>query len=222
MEKKMWCVPAVDQEYVDKMEDVLDLYALPYDPKHPVIGVDEKTFQLLDHLRAPVPMSKEHCGRVDYQYKRRGTANIFVGIEPKGGKRFLKVMEKKARVDFLAYLHELHLKYPDAKSIHLVMDNLSTHFEKGVREAEWMYPFLKRFTFHYTPRHASWLNVAELEIGIVERQCLKGRRFPTSTMLEKEVNAWQDDRNARGVKIDWKFTTDDARKAFKYERTRLN
>ena len=218
----MWCVPTVDQEYIDNMEGVLDLYARPYDPKEPVIGVDEKTLQLLEHLRAPVPMNKEHCERVDYQYKRKGTANIFVGVEPKGGHRFLKVMEKKARVDFIAYLYELSLQYPDADLMHLVVDNLSTHFEKGIREAEWMYPFLKRFRFHCTPKHASWLNVAELEIGILERQCLKERRFPTDLELENEVNAWQDDRNARGVKINWKFTTDDARKAFKYERNRFN
>ena len=222
MEKKMWCVPTVDQDYIDRMEHVLELYARPYNPEQPVIGVDEKSLQLLDHLRAPVPMSKEHCARVDYQYERNGTTNIFLGVEPKGGHRFLKVMEKKARVDLLAYLYELHLQYPDAELIHVVLDNLSAHFEKGIREAEWMYPFLKRFKFHYTPKHASWLNVAELEIGIVERQCLRGRRFPTNEELEKEVKAWQDDRNARGVKINWKFTAGDAQKAFKYRRNRLN
>ena len=218
----MWCVPLINQEYIDRMEHVLELYALPYDPNQPVIGVDEKSLQLLDHLRAPVSMSKGHDTRVDYQYKRNGATNIFVGVEPKGGHRFLKVMSKKARVDFLAYLYELHLQYPDAELIHLVLDNLSTHLEKGIREAEWIYPFIKQFKFHYTPKHASWLNVAELEIGIVERQCLKGRRFPTNIKLEKEVNAWQDDRNARNIKINWKFTTDDARKAFKYEMTRKN
>lgn len=218
----MWCVPTVDHEYIDRMEDVLELYARPYNPKQPVIGVDEKTLQLLEHMRAPVSMSKEHCERVDYQYKRKGTTNIFVGVEPKGGRRFLVVMEKKARVDFRAYLYELYLHYPDAERIHLVVDNLSVHYEEGIREAEWMYDFLKRFEFHYTPKHASWLNVAELEIGILERQCLKGRRFPNSIELEKEVNAWQDDRNARGVKIDWKFTIEYARKVFKYERNRLN
>lgn len=218
----MWCVPTVDIEYIERMEHVLDLYARPHDPKEPVIGVDEKSLQLLDHLHAPVPGNRDHHARVDYQYKRMGATNIFVGVEPKGGRRFCKVMRKKARVDFLAYLYELQHQYPRAEVIHLVLDNLSAHLEKGIREAEWMYPFLKRFKFHYTPKHASWLNVAELEIGIVEKQCLKGRRFPTNEALELEVNAWQDDRNRRGVEIDWKFTKDDAREAFKYSRNRIN
>jgi len=132
------------------------------------------------------------------------------------------VSSKKARVDFLTYLRELNLEYSDAKKIHVIVDNLSSHFEKGIREAEWLYPFIKRFEFHYTPVHASWLNVAELEIGVVERQCLRGMRFPTNDALERAINAWQDDRNARGVMINWKFTKDDARKAFKYSRNRLN
>lgn len=204
------------------MEHVLELYTRPYNPMEPVIGVDEKSLQLLDHLHAPAPGNKEHCERVDYQYKRKGATNIFVGVEPKGGRRFCMVFKKKARVDFLAYLYELQLQYPDAEVIHLVLDNLSTHMEKGIREAEWLYPFIKRFKFHNTPTHASWLNVAELEIGVVERQCLKGRRFPTNEALEIEVNAWQHARNERGIKINWKFTTSDARDVFKYSRNRSN
>jgi transposase len=212
----------VNAEYIERMEHVLELYSNPYDPEEPVIGLDEKTLQLLESLHAPVPMSQEHGQRVDYQYKRKGTVNIFVGIEPKGGCRFLQVKQKKARVDLLAYLYELHLRYPEASRIHIIWDNLSSHLEKGIREAEPLYPFLKRFEFHYTPKHGSWLNVAELEIGIVERQCLKGIRFSTIEDLEKSVNAWQDDRNVRGIKIDWKFTKEDAQKAFKYEGNRLN
>jgi hypothetical protein len=165
----MWCVPNINDEYIERLEDVLDLYALPYNKDEPVIGVDEKTLQLLEQLHAPIPMNLHHCERVDYQYKRKGTANIFVGVEPKAGHRFSLVMNKKARVDLLTYLYELHLLYPDAKLIHLVLDNLSSHLENGIREAEWLYPFLKRFVFHYTPVHASWLNVAELEIGVIER-----------------------------------------------------
>jgi len=200
------------------MEDVLDLYALPYNENEPVIGVDEKTIQLLDHLHASIPMNRKHCERVDYQYKRNGTVNIFVGVEPKGGRRFLMVMAKKARVDFLAYLYEFHLQYLDAKRIHIVLDNLSSHFEKGIREAEWLYPFLKRFEFHYTPVHASWLNVAELEIGVIERQCLKDMRFSSMEFLEDEVNTWQDERNEKGIKINWRFTKEKARKTFKIDQ----
>jgi hypothetical protein len=204
------------------MEHVLDLYVIPYNPEEPVIGVDEKTLQILEQLHEPIAMNLHHCERVDYQYKRNGTANIFVGVEFKAGHRFLRVKPKKARVDFMAYLYELHLQYTDAIRIHLVLDNLSSHLEKGIREAEWLYPFLKRFVFHYTPVHASWLNVAELEIGVIERQCLKDRRFSSLQILENEVNAWQNERNAKGIKINWKFTTDDARKAFKYGRNRKN
>lgn len=222
MEKKMWCVPTVNSEYIEKMEHVLDLYAKPYNPDEPVVGVDEKTLQLLDHLHSLVPMSRTHGTRVDYQYKRNGSVNIFVGVEPKGGRRRLVVTPKKERVDFLAFLFELDLQYPEAKKIHLILDNLSSHCETGIREAERMYPFLKRFEFHYTPKHASWLNVAELEIGVLERQCLKDMRFSTIPILEHAVDAWQRDRNKRGIKIKWKFTTGDARKAFKYSRNRLN
>nr|MDO8115492.1 IS630 family transposase [Candidatus Sigynarchaeota archaeon] len=222
MEKKMWCVPTLSSEYIERMEDVLDLYAKQYNPDEPVIGVDEKTLQLLDHLHSPLPMSSTHGTRVDYQYKRNGSVNIFVGIEPKGGRRRLIVKAKKERVDFLAFLFEINIEYPDAIIIHLILDNLSSHCEKGICEAERMYPFLKRFKFHFTPKHASWLNVAELEIGVLERQCLKDTRFPTIPILEDAVDAWQQDRNECGTKIKWKFTTADARKAFKYSRNRLN
>nr|MDO8117466.1 IS630 family transposase [Candidatus Sigynarchaeota archaeon] len=221
MEKKMWCVPTVDSAYIERMEHVLDLYAKPLDANEPVVGVDEKTLQLLDHLHAPVLTSKNHGFRLDYQYKRNGSVNVFVGIEPKGGRRILKVSSLKERVDFLAFLFELYIQYSRAIKIHLILDNLSSHLEKGIREVEWMYPFLKKFKFHYTPKHASWLNVAELEIGVLERQCLKDTRFPTIIALENAVKAWQGDRNERGTKINWKFTTDDARKAFKYSRNRL-
>lgn len=196
------------------MNDVLELYARPYDDEEPVVCIDEKTLKLLDHLRSPNPMTMEHCERVDYQYKRNGVANIFVCIEPEGGRHFLKVSPKKARVDFLGCLYELHLKYPNAKRIHLVLDNLSTHSEKRVREVEWLYPFLKRFVFHFTPVHASWLNMAELEIGVLERQSLKGMRFSDIKFLESHVKPWVEDRNAKEIKISWRFTKERAREVF--------
>ena len=160
-------------------------------------------------------MNMDHCARVDYQYRRNGVANIFVCVEPLGSHRFLKVTAKKARVDFLECLYELHLQYPDAKRINLVLDNLSTHSEKRAREVEWMYPFLKRFEFHFTPVHASWLDMAELEIGVLERQSLKGMRFPDINILESHVKVWEKDRNTEGINISWRFTKEKARKVFK-------
>lgn len=204
------------------MEDVLDLYALPLKEKEPVIGIDEKTVQLLDHLREPRPMNSKHCQRVDYQYARKGVVNIFVGVQPKGGDRLLKVMDQKTRVDFLEYLYLIFQRYSSATRIHVVLDNLSTHSQKEIDKITWLYPFLRKFKFHYTPTHASWLNVAELEIGLVERQCLKDVRFPSIEVLENAVNAWQIDRNARKVKIEWKYTKEKARKVFKIENNRLN
>nr|MDO8118185.1 IS630 family transposase [Candidatus Sigynarchaeota archaeon] len=215
MEKKMWCIPDINDSFIERMDDVLDLYARPYNEEEPVVCIDEKTLQFLDHLRSPRPITTEHCERVDYQYKRNGVANIFVCVEPLGGRRYLKVSSKKARVDFLECLHELHLKYPNAKHIHLVLDNLGTHSEKHVRDVEWLYSFLKRFEFHFTPVHASWLDMAELEIGVLERQSLKEMRFPDIEILESHVKAWEKDRNEKDIKLTWRFTKEKARRVFK-------
>ncbi len=214
----MWCIPKVDSTFIERMEDIIDLYTRPYNLKEPVIGIDEKTFQLLDHLHDPITLRPKHGIRVDYQYKRKGTANIFVGVEPKGGTRLLKVTRTKERVDYLEYLWDIFQKYPEAEHIHAVVDNLSTHSEEEIKKLYDLYPFLRKFIFHLTPVHASWLNVAELEISILERQCLRKKRFPIRELLTTSVSAWENDRNIRKVKIIWKFTKQKAREKFKINR----
>jgi len=199
------------------MNDILDVYTRPYNPKKPVIGADEKTVQILGHLHAPLPMTTTHGIRVDYQYKRNGTANIFVAVEPKGGKRFTKVTRKKCRVDYLAFLKDVIARYPDAELIHVVVDNYGTHSEKKLRELAGNDAIFAKIKFHFTPVHASWLNVAELEIGVLQRQCLKGQRFGCEDKLRVDVKAWEIQRNQAGVKINWKFTKKKAEKKFKLE-----
>jgi len=199
------------------MNDILDLYSHPYDPQEPVIGVDEKTVQILDQLHAPRPMTENHGMRIDYQYKRNGTANIFVAVEPKGGKRFTKVTSKKCRVDYFAFLQEIVAMYPEAKHIHVVVDNFGTHSEKKLRELAGNDAIFCKIIFHFTPVHASWLNVAELEIGVLQRQCLKGQRFGCEDNLKVHVNAWENPRNQAHVKINWKFTKEKAKKTFKLD-----
>lgn len=201
------------------MEDILDLYEQPYNPNEPVVCFDEKSTQLLADVREPVTSSTAVRKR-DYEYKRNGTRNIFVAVEPKGGIRRTKVTRRRKKADFAHALHELVLRqHPDATTIHLVMDNLNTHFKKSLvetfrdQEADRMW---SRITPHYTPKHASWLNMAEIEIGILSRQALK-KRIPDEPTLYHETTAWQTQRNRRRKKINWRFTKEDARKALKYE-----
>lgn len=199
------------------MNEILDLYALPYDEKEPVVCVDEKSLQLLDDLRPPIPLKPNFGIRMDYQYKRKGTTNIFVGIEPKGKKRFLKVSTRKTKRDYAGYVLDLMIKqYPKARKVHLVADNLNTHPLKCLKEMLGeKHPIFKRLMLHFTPFHASWLNQAELEIGVLESQCLKKRRFPDEDLLREEVQAWVEERNRQKIGINWKFTKKQAEVKFK-------
>ena len=187
------------------MYDVLALYAKPYDVQEPVICLDEKSKQLLEQTRQPLAASPGHIAREDYEYRRAGTRNLFVAVEPKGGRR--------TKPDFVGFVQRLvNGAYATARTIHLVLDNLNTHFRGSFEQVlgvEVARQFLARIEFHYTPKHASWLNMAEIEIGILERQCL-GRRIGSEHHLKAEVEAWEQRRNAAGCQIDWTFTRQDA------------
>lgn len=209
----MWCVGRLTAEYRNRMYDLLDLYARPFRSKEPVVCLDEKSKQLLKDSRTPLPIKPGTPLRQDYEYVRAGTCNLFVAVEPKGGRRTVMVTDHRAKTDFVAFVrHLLEQVYAKARRIHLVMDNLNTHFRKcfeevlGVKEAK---ALLRRVVFHYTPKHASWLNMAEIEIGILDRQCLD-RRLPDRATLIAEVNAWQFRRNAEQRGIEWMFTRQDA------------
>ena len=195
------------------MEEVLDTYAQPYDPEYPVVCFDEKSYQLIGHVADPLPPVPGVPARVDYEYKRCGTANLFIAFEPLTGQRTVTVTERRGNQDFAAQMQALHMRYPNAKRIRLVLDQLSTHTPSALYE--YLPPeeakLLKQcFEWIYTPKHASWLNMAEMEWAVLERQCLK-RRLATSGTLEKEVKAWESDRNARSVQVNWQFNTDKAR-----------
>jgi len=195
------------------MYDLLALYARPYSEKEPVICVDEKSKQLLEQTRKPIAARPGKPMKEDYEYRRAGTRNIFVAVEPKGGHRQAEVTARRTKTDFVRFIGGLVEKvYAGAQKIHLVMDNLNTHFRGsfvevlGVERAEQM---LERVVFHYTPKHASWLNMAEIEIGIMDRQCTGGR-LPSEAKLRSEVTAWKHRRNQAQNGIEWKFTRQDA------------
>lgn len=219
-------MPKITPEFLTNMEDVLNLYEKPYDSNEPVLCFDEKSKQLIMDTR-PVQAAKEgKPKRKDYEYKRNGTRNIFVTIEPKGGHREVAVTKRRTKSDFAEEIRRIVdlPKYAETSKIHFVLDNLNTHFEKslietfGKEEAERV---LSRIQFHHTPKHASWLNMAEIEIGILDRQCIRGR-IPTETKMKTKIAAWSAARNEEGAKINWKFTVKEARVKFKYVGTELS
>lgn len=209
----MWCIGALTEEYRQRMYDLLDLYARPFRANEPVVCLDEKSKQLLKDSRPPLPAQPGSPAKQDYEYVRAGTCNLFVAVEPKGGRRTVAITDHRAKTDFVAFVqHLLQQVYVTARRIHLVMDNLNTHFRKCFEEvlgAEEAKALLRRVVFHYTPKHASWLNMAEIEIGILDRQCLD-RRLPDRATLTAEVNAWQSRRNSEQRRIEWTFTRQDA------------
>ncbi|MBK6787448.1 MAG: IS630 family transposase [Betaproteobacteria bacterium] len=209
----MWCIGALTQEYRHRMYALLELYARPMSRAEPVICIDEKSLQLLGHSRAPLPMTSRSPEKVDCEYVRNGTTNLFVAVEPKAGQRVVSVTEHRGKTDFVAFVGDLlNNAYAKARRVHLVVDNLNIHFRKcfddvlGKRAAT---KLLRRVQFHYTPKHGSWLNMAEIEIGILSRQCLD-RRIDSRQLLQREVDAWQQARNAAQQTIEWTFTRQDA------------
>ena len=209
----MWCVGRLTEEYRQRMVDLLDLYARPFRSREPVVCLDEKSKQLLKNSRQPVPIKPGTPVRLDYEYVRGGTCNLFVAVEPKGGRRTVQITDHRAKTDFVAFVqHLLEQVYAKAHRIHLVLDNLNTHFRKCFEDVlgdKVAHKLLRRVVFHYTPKHASWLNMAEIEIGILDRQCLN-RRLPDRDTLASEVDAWQGRRNAEQRRIEWTFSRQDA------------
>src|SRR6202162_4648634 len=212
--KDMWCIPQVNGEYVARMEDVLDLYAEAPDPKRPVVCFDESPTQLIGEVRQPIPAEPGQIERYNCEYKRNGTANLFVFLDAHRSWRKVKVTDSRAAVDFAACMRELSdIHFPQAERIRVVMDNLSTHSAGALYQA---FPacearrVLQRLEFHYVPKHASWLNMVEIEIGVLRGQCLD-RRIATQELLVSEIAAWERQRNASRAHIKRMFTTDKAR-----------
>jgi len=212
--EKMWCIPKVDSEFVARMEDVLALYAEPADDRRPVVCFDETPRQLIGEDRVPVPAEPGRLARYDYEYVRNGTANIFMFVDVNRPWRHAKVTDQRTGADFADCMRDLvDEHYPDADRIRVVLDNLSTHSPAALYDrftpAE-ARRILSRLEFHFTPKHASWLNMVEIEIGVMVSQCLD-RRIPDRSMLVAEVAKWERRRNREGARIDWVFTVDRAR-----------
>jgi hypothetical protein len=217
----MWVVADLDEEYITKMEDVLAVYERPHDPQEPVVCLDEKPITLHADVRPVSPAAPGREARRDNEYERCGTANVFCVVEPKAGRHFTFPTPDRSGFEFARVTVELALAYPEARTIHLVMDNLNIHRQKALADAfgaEMAAQLWDRFTVHYTPTHGSWLNQAEIEIGLFSRQCLGKRRIPSLKILKAEARAWNRRVNRGRVKIDWKFDRRAARRKFGYKR----
>lgn len=210
----MWCIPPEQSAaFVSHMEDVLDVYQRPADPRRPLVCLDETSLQLIGEVRAPRPVRRGRPARYDSEYVRHGTANLFLAFAPLSGQRVVKVTERRCRGDFARFVRDLvDGPYAEAERIVLVMDQLNTHAPASLYEA---FPprearrIAARLEIHYTPKHGSWLNMAEIELSVLRRDLPE--RIARRDTLERHVAAWQQRRNARGVGADWRFTTKDAR-----------
>jgi len=213
--RKQWVIaPDANAAFVASMEDVLEVYHRPHDPARPVVCVDETSKQLISETRKPIASAPGRAARFDYEYQRNGTANLFMMFAPLEGWRRVKVTDRHTALDYAHVLKELaDDHFPDAGKIVLVQDNLNTHKPASLYEA---FPaaearrLVERFEWHYTPKHGSWLDMAESELAVLSTQCLD-RRIPDKNTLIDEVGAWQDERNKNHAKADWQFTTADAR-----------
>ena len=216
-------VAKLDEEYIARMEDVLKIYEKPLAEREPVVCVDEKPVVLHEDTRPTTPLQQGRVARRDYEYLRCGTANVFCGIEPKAGVHFTKVTPTRSSPEFADFLLEIAEHYPAADTIHLVLDNLSTHSRKalvnrfGEEAGGWLW---NRFTVHYTPKHGSWLNQAEIEISLFSRQCLGKRRIGEIVTLRRQTKAWNRRVNRDRITICWKFTRKQARRKMVYSFTR--
>jgi len=213
--RKEWCIPPEQNgEFVCHMEDILEVYRRPLNPRRPLVCLDEMPYQLVSETRAPQPLRRSQAPRYDYEYKREGVANIFMVFAPLLGQRWVRVTQQRTRKDWAYLIRDLvDVCFPDAERIVLVMDNLNTHVGGALYEA---FPpaearrLLNKLEIHYTPKHGSWLNMAEIELSVLSRQCLD-RRIGTLRLLERNVAAWTQARNACATTVDWQFTTADAR-----------
>jgi transposase len=212
--KKQWCISEVGAEFVWRMEEVLELYEEPYDPKRPVVCFDEMPYQMVAEKRTPLPQKPGRPQRYDYEYERKGMVNIFTFFEPQRGWRHLDVTDRRTAVDFAEEMRRLvDEHYPEAEKVRVVLDNLNTHTGAAFYQAfapEEARRILRRLEFHYTPKHASWLNMVEIELSVLSRQCLE-RRIPDAKTLAREMGAWEQKRNEEGATVQWRFTASDAR-----------
>jgi transposase len=206
--------PEKSGEFVWRMEDVLEVYTRPYDPSRPLVCMDETSKQLLRDVTEGITAKPGKIERVDYEYEREGVVNLFLFCEPLAGRRWVDVTEHRTRADWAHQIKEmLDMRYPEAERVVLVMDNLNTHTPAALYEAyspEEARRLLERLEIHYTPKHGSWLNIAEIELSVLGRQCLD-RRVPDYETLAAEVGAWEDRRNEAGGRVSWQFTAEDAR-----------
>lgn len=220
----MWCIPELTDEFIECMEDVLTLYEKPYDPVEPVVCLDERPTPLRSDVR-DVRYRRDESRQRDSEYVRHGVANVFGVVEPKAGRHFTRATRNRKGPAVAKMLQRVADAYPKAKTIHLVVDNASTHSETSLIKtygptqgrALW-----RRFTVHYTPKHGSWLNQAEIELSVYVRQCLGGQRIDTLQMLRRETTAWSRRANRNRLVIDWKFTVQDARRKLRYRPLRTS
>jgi transposase len=211
----MWCIPpTASAAFVCAMEDILEIYKRPYNPEEPLVCMDEMAKQLVNEIRLPIAGKAGRIARFDYEYERNGVCNLFMFYEPFGAKRYTAITERRTKVDWAYQIKELlDLHYPDVKKVVLVMDNLNTHSGASLYEAFSPHEarrLLERLEIHYTPKHGSWLNVAEIELRVLMSQCLN-RRIPDKKTLEHETRQWENQRNFIKAKVNWQFTVDDAR-----------
>lgn len=211
-----WVIPPeADGEFVAAMEEVLDTYAQPLDPRRPVLCMDEQPIQLLKETRLPIAATKHHPRRVDYEYERAGTASIFMFCQPLSGWREVSVRDRRTKIDWAQELERLlRTRYASAEKVILICDNLNTHTKGAFYEAfepQKAREIVRRLDFRHTPKHGSWLNIAENELSSMTRQCLKDRRFGTTEVLRLQTTAWHQCSNARQRGVDWQFKVDDAR-----------
>lgn len=211
----MWCITAITAEYRKRMYKLLTLYSRSYSKQYPVVCVDEKSKQLIEDVRKTIPLKPGSPAKYDGEYRRRGTRNIFVAVEPLAGRRKIKVTLQRKKIDFACFIKELIAHdYRQAKKVRLVLDNLNTHFAASFYETfskKQADQILRKIDFYYTPKHGSWLNMAEIEINMMDRECL-ARRIGDAPVLEREIACWSQQRNKAKKKIQWSFTRKDADK----------
>ena len=221
----MWCVAELDRNYIERMEDVLAVYEKPYDETEPVVCLDEKPVSLHADVRPARPLKPGKPARPDNEYKRCGTANVFGVVEPKAGRHFTTATANRCAAQFAQVVSRIAGQYRSAETIHLVMDNLNIHCRKslvdcfGERRGGDLWD---RFTVHYTPKHGSWLDQAEIELSLYSRQCLGKRRIPDLGTLQRETWAWNRKTDRKRTKINWQFTRKKARKLFHYPKPRAD
>lgn len=206
----------MNDEFRQRMEGTLRQYEKPLDPHEPVVCLDEQPYQMVEDARPSEPAAPGKIAKQDYEYRRGGTCSVFVAVEPKAGKRFTQARPRRTRADFARFVRDLLKRYPDAERVHLVLDNLNTHNDKSLIQTfgeAAARPLLNRIEWHYTPKHASWLNLAEIEISAIDRQCL-ARRLATLQDVQRELSLCTRDRNRKKIKINWTFKRKDAKRVF--------